>query len=1042
MKNNVKRLISIMLLFALVVGCFAAMPLTANAAEPQTIYLKGTGNGFDMSEWNPIFYVGGAELIDAKYTDVWHLQYSKDFDAVTKMQITFTNGVVFEWDSDDGPTLNNGGNPKGWAIVAPHGWEIDYVDRGNNNVSPSFVTTTESGNIQFNISGFNEGEDPPEERGTISIQKTVDGIAFDFWLSTEYDSDIDELLSGITFTIHETTGDQSGVVTFGTDVTGKLEGGFITFDVDAMIAKSSRGALGGWYVVTETLEGVAAKIFETPADYYFNYGGKNIYGNVDSFDYDAKYTIINGYTRGQFDWGYGTDGIGHPRLNGGGHIFYIGITNADPNSDFEGIIYDSFCAEGGARAFAGESDLDCTGYVVPERTQFATYDAMLSAYNYIFDKYGDLNTNRVITQVVTWLILGSIEDIDELDSTNLTLAEKTAIIDVYENSVGYESQQGIDDFRIVDVVYLRCELEHDTHDCQPQLAPIYGYGVRHEFKNTRLTQEYGSLEVSVNAVKTHDEVKLQKVFSQDFWCIFKQDYWDVYTQDFWCTYTQEYKDIFTPVFEKKISTAGDTRVTFVGAPDIDKKSDGGYVISDDGYGDYIDNSNGGFTAVAIPTDGTEREFEISMSGHGNPKFQSNSDKIGLKYTAKVEGDEVVIKFEEKFILGSVAFGLYADVKDIKWSPGQYSYTKGHMTVNGQQEVRIPLSLATATKSSTSNGTPKITTSMSGNTVTLYADGTNIGTVTYVKNGKATFGENGYKIDVEFNGNGVKSTKLTEYPTTQPTNDGSDIPEIVYLTVHCSSLKWYTTGNYEFIDWELFKTKCYDKVPTGKGLADPVFSHEEKADPVFDHVKKVKPVFSHEEKGAKVYVGEGKAKEVYVRTDEICRTEVTDEYDVEFDLLIIRNEDETVIYDGKISNGETIPFYDLPVGDYTVTLSGDDIDTQEEIVTIVADETESIDFDDITVTGEDVVTWLHKKIIKGEKLEDEIRQGKKLADKVKTGEKLGEKVIPGEKLDDETRPGEKLDDVVTKVKLPNKYLGSDNPEDPKSIEHGKYTPERP
>jgi hypothetical protein len=83
------------------------------------------------------------------------------------MYITFTNGEVFSWSPDDmGPSVNGGGNNMGWIIVAPWNWEIDYVDKGNNNESGSLLKTNESGNPQFNISGFN-----PYAKPKITIEK-------------------------------------------------------------------------------------------------------------------------------------------------------------------------------------------------------------------------------------------------------------------------------------------------------------------------------------------------------------------------------------------------------------------------------------------------------------------------------------------------------------------------------------------------------------------------------------------------------------------------------------------------------------------------------------------------------------------------------------------------------------------------------------------------------------------------------------------------------------------------------------------------------
>ncbi|MCL2488552.1 MAG: hypothetical protein FWE80_07705, partial [Oscillospiraceae bacterium] len=136
---------------------------SAVSAE-QTIYLKGSGKEFSWSGWQNIFYTGGASAADAKaHLNGWHLVYTgKAFNSVTGMQVTFTNGNVFSWTPAMGPSVNGGGNNPGWILYAPADWTIAYIDKGNNNESGSFLKTVESGNLNFNISGFNKGTPPPE----------------------------------------------------------------------------------------------------------------------------------------------------------------------------------------------------------------------------------------------------------------------------------------------------------------------------------------------------------------------------------------------------------------------------------------------------------------------------------------------------------------------------------------------------------------------------------------------------------------------------------------------------------------------------------------------------------------------------------------------------------------------------------------------------------------------------------------------------------------------------------------------------------------
>ena len=127
------------------------------AAKSQTVYLKGSGNSFNGDGWKNTFKV--TENV-GQYPNVWHLVYTgNNFKPdVTAMQLTFTNGEVFEWTPDMGPSVNGGGNNPGWVIYAPYDWAIAYVDKGNKNESGSWLITNDTKNINFNISGFTAGK--------------------------------------------------------------------------------------------------------------------------------------------------------------------------------------------------------------------------------------------------------------------------------------------------------------------------------------------------------------------------------------------------------------------------------------------------------------------------------------------------------------------------------------------------------------------------------------------------------------------------------------------------------------------------------------------------------------------------------------------------------------------------------------------------------------------------------------------------------------------------------------------------------------------
>lgn len=160
----------------------AAMALSlavpASAAKPakntqpavsseKTITLKGeqTGTEFDYakecwSTWQNVVFLGGAnENSTDEEVSAWHLVYTdkKGIDNDLKsMKLTFDNSEVYEWNWNIGLSTNGSGKNPGWMVVAPAGW-------GRIDVDQSFVVTTSSKNVQFNISGYYEAGSKPVE---------------------------------------------------------------------------------------------------------------------------------------------------------------------------------------------------------------------------------------------------------------------------------------------------------------------------------------------------------------------------------------------------------------------------------------------------------------------------------------------------------------------------------------------------------------------------------------------------------------------------------------------------------------------------------------------------------------------------------------------------------------------------------------------------------------------------------------------------------------------------------------------------------------
>lgn len=163
-----KKLLATLSVFAFLF----AMTASAFATD---VYLKGTGNPFG-EEWNNVFYM--TEEV-GETPNVWHIVYTGGVDTITAMQLEFTNGEVFTWEPDMGFSVNGGGNNPGWIIVAPYDWFLAYKNTGNKNDSGCVLTTTEKEPGQFNISGFNKGE----EDGHFSGYEPE----FSFWAIIHYD---------------------------------------------------------------------------------------------------------------------------------------------------------------------------------------------------------------------------------------------------------------------------------------------------------------------------------------------------------------------------------------------------------------------------------------------------------------------------------------------------------------------------------------------------------------------------------------------------------------------------------------------------------------------------------------------------------------------------------------------------------------------------------------------------------------------------------------------------------------------------------------
>ena len=185
--------------------------VAATTATPgATIYLKGSGSSFSADGWTNTFDMKdycGATYEPGATPSVWHLVASPSPDGMVSMQITFTNGKVFNWDPIMDYSYNGGKNNPGWVIIAPYDWKIAYVDSGNNNVSGSFLVATGKVN-NFNISGFTQGkqDDPKLQINKIWLDSdgnpmsAPDGVqaTFNIYAAADFDFDNGVAYDGVT----------------------------------------------------------------------------------------------------------------------------------------------------------------------------------------------------------------------------------------------------------------------------------------------------------------------------------------------------------------------------------------------------------------------------------------------------------------------------------------------------------------------------------------------------------------------------------------------------------------------------------------------------------------------------------------------------------------------------------------------------------------------------------------------------------------------------------------------------------------------------
>jgi len=365
---------------------------------------------------------------------------------------------------------------EGYNLISINGKKVTddvIIDKNGINVE---VNAGKTETVKF----VNKDPAPPIGRQTFEKWvENADGIKvrIDVW-EPNGDYTIADLCAGITFKLYTehaymakdfsnpvatATLNEHGVADFTTDLRSRFVGN--TFEE-------------GYYYIVEELSDLAETVFTKPTDGILVYITRSSIVDKANFDYDSKYTIVNGYNSPKH-----TAGLGYPGLNNGGDLFYIGVKNSETGDEFA-----SFCAHGGSKNFAGESGQGCSGYVVifkpgmgdlenPEMDK--AYYNILAALNWIQDEVGDLRltngpyglvtTQRVVAQTVIWALLGNIDVTSEaFQNTNLTSEEMEYVLNALDAAnEGYVGE-------ITNLVYMVCEHHHEFETCQPQLVPIYG----------------------------------------------------------------------------------------------------------------------------------------------------------------------------------------------------------------------------------------------------------------------------------------------------------------------------------------------------------------------------------------------------------------------------------------------------------------------------------------------------------------------------------------------------------------------------------------
>ena len=388
-----------------------AMVLPAVAEEAQTIYLKGDlrESNFNEKAWQNTFKITDDVGENPR---VWHIVYTGDVNQVTAMQLDFGDNDIWEWNPSMGFSTNQGDNNQGWVVLAPFGWKIEYVNKGNNNESNSFVVTNDTSNPQFNISSYKGGkQDDPVVKGELKIKKYVDGTFIGEWLANLNEDEIREIISNdlIKFEVYavEFDGDDNFAQEVGM--------GFLREDGTIEFQSNEDGTnkfVPGWYAIVEILDGIALMLFENedgkvgPLYVYLGKGGVMSSITEPNLEGDFRIQYTGGYA-----WDIKLIYADGKVFNGGQKPDGSGQQLSTERFDTilpDGTVAPSFCSDLGAHQVWGKYKFDETNHGFSDDDMLY----LIAALDYINENVGGglyANPGKALAQIIVWNLILKVD---------------------------------------------------------------------------------------------------------------------------------------------------------------------------------------------------------------------------------------------------------------------------------------------------------------------------------------------------------------------------------------------------------------------------------------------------------------------------------------------------------------------------------------------------------------------------------------------------------------------------------------------------------